>query len=295
MIEEPIDIVLPWVNPTDINWLNDFAYWKEKETGDKCEGRFRDCNTLKYVFRSIEDNCPWCRYVFLVLSSPTQIPSWLNINSPKLKIVYHKDYIPEEFLPTFNTSVIELFYCFIKELSENFILINDDMFFTKNPGKNFYFQENLPVYKKCIIKPNLTDNWFATLNRTLNVAKQITHKDIEMYHPNHLPISYKKSIWQFVHYKNKDLIYSTLKPSRFRNENRITSYLFYYITNAMKQCIYDNTERGRFYFFTNKNTKYDFNCNAVCLNESGEVSDENIDFLTKQLNIVFSKKSSFEF
>lgn len=28
---EPIDIVVPWVNPNDNEWQNLFNYWKEKE------------------------------------------------------------------------------------------------------------------------------------------------------------------------------------------------------------------------------------------------------------------------
>ena len=153
--DEPIDIVVPWVNPNDSVWRKEFEYWKKKETGNKDACRYRDWGFIKFVLRSIEENCPWCRYVFLVLSGPSQIPDWLNIENPKLKIIFHKDYIPEEFLPTFNSNVIELFYSNIKELSENFILINDDMFFCQKKNEDFFFKNNIPVIFK---KPQKTIN-----------------------------------------------------------------------------------------------------------------------------------------
>ena len=35
-------------------------------------------------------------------------------------------------------------------------------------------------------------------------------------------------------------------------------------------------------------------CNTVCLNESGEISDDNIQFLINQLETFFNIKSTFE-
>ena len=122
-----IDIVIPWVNPNDNEWQKDYNYWKEKETGEKNPCRFRDLETFNYWFRAIEKNCPWYRYIFLILASPSQIPSWLNVNHPRLKIVYHKDFIPLKELPTFNSSVINCYVPFIKELSDKYILFNDEI------------------------------------------------------------------------------------------------------------------------------------------------------------------------
>ena len=99
-----------------------FLFWKEKETGEKGDCRFRDMDTFNYWFRAIEKNCPWCRYIFLILASKSQIPAWLNIDHPKLKIVYHDEFIPKDELPTFNSSVINCYLPFISELGE--LLVN---------------------------------------------------------------------------------------------------------------------------------------------------------------------------
>ncbi|MBO7078188.1 MAG: hypothetical protein J6W64_00065 [Bacilli bacterium] len=36
------------------------------------------------------------------------MPKWLNRDHPKLRIVYHKDFIPNDLLPMFNGPAIEM-------------------------------------------------------------------------------------------------------------------------------------------------------------------------------------------
>ena len=69
----------------------------------------------------------------------SQLPEWLNRDAPKLRIVYHEDYIPQEYLPTFSTFIIEWWYFLIPDLSEHFIVCNDDMYFlNKIPEDRFF-------------------------------------------------------------------------------------------------------------------------------------------------------------
>ena len=47
----PIDIVIPWVDPTDSVWQEEKEVWSIKEgvlsVSDDSENRYRDWNTLK--------------------------------------------------------------------------------------------------------------------------------------------------------------------------------------------------------------------------------------------------------
>lgn len=92
--------------------------------------RFYDNNELKYSLRSLEMYMPWARQIFLVTNG--QIPNWLDINSPKLKIVTHEEIFPKKVqnshLPTFSSPAIETHLHRIHGLSENFIYFNDDVF-----------------------------------------------------------------------------------------------------------------------------------------------------------------------
>ena len=119
-----IDYIFPWVNPNDESWR--LLFYKYRRPDDVRDCRFRDFGLLKYVFRGIAKNMPWIHKVHLILAQDTQLPSW--INTDMVNIVYHKDYIPKEFLPTFNSHTIESYLGNIKGLSEHLIYGNDDVY-----------------------------------------------------------------------------------------------------------------------------------------------------------------------
>ena len=88
--------------------------------------RYRDWGLLPYLLRGIERYMPFVGRVFLVVSGESQVPDWADTD--RLHIVYHRDIIPERFLPTFNSTTIELFLHRIAGLGEEFVYFNDDLF-----------------------------------------------------------------------------------------------------------------------------------------------------------------------
>lgn len=56
----------------------------------------------------------------------------------------HKDYIPEEYLPTFSSHPIELNLHRIKGLSEQFVYFNDDTFIINAMQPEDFFKKGLP-------------------------------------------------------------------------------------------------------------------------------------------------------
>jgi len=288
---EPIDIIIPWVNPADETWKKEFEHYKKIETGNTDPCRFRDWGFIKYVFRSIEQNCPWVRYVFLVLASETQIPDWLNVNHPKLKIVYHRDYIPAEFLPTFNSNIIELFYSRIPELSENFILCNDDVFFCQPKPPEFFFKNNKPVNPNASAPIDGT-KWGKTLSNTLRLSQKLVGGVNKLCYNGHLPVSYKKSVQQFV--LSKIDMYKLMCPHRFRELSDIMHFLFLDIQNKIHQTYKDDACRGRLYNIGETSGNIDFNQPLICLNECERSSKQAILSALAILDEKFSKKSNFE-
>ena len=140
-----VDIVIPWVDGGDEKWLAEKNKYlpKEKQVDVDASGnRYRDWDNLKYVFRGIEKFAPWVRKVFFVTCGQT--PSWMNTKSEKLVLVNHKDYIPNEYLPTFSANPIELNMHRIKDLSEHFVYFNDDFFLIKPTKKDDFFKNGLP-------------------------------------------------------------------------------------------------------------------------------------------------------
>ena len=118
-----MDIVITYVDGNDPCWQKDYQQYTDVPVLEK---RFRDWGTLKYLLRGIQANMAFIRNVYLVVSHPSQVPQW--VDQENLKIVLHQDIIPQEYLPTFNSTTIEMFLHRIKGLDEEFIYFNDDIF-----------------------------------------------------------------------------------------------------------------------------------------------------------------------
>ena len=138
---EIIDFVVPWVDNNDPAWIESYNHYRlDKPILDKF--RFRDWGLFRYWFRSVEKYAPWANKIFLITNG--KFPDWINPNCEKLVLVKHTDYIPEKYLPTFNSKTIELNLGRLKDLSEHFVYFNDDTFINSPITPQYYFREGLP-------------------------------------------------------------------------------------------------------------------------------------------------------
>ena len=140
-----IDFVVTWVDMNDPKWQQDFARSSGKIDNTRNEvsvARFRDYGLLKYWFRGIEKFAPWVRKIHFVTCG--QQPDWLDTSHPKLNLVNHEDYIPAEYLPNFNSNVLEIYMHRIPGLSEHFVYFNDDFFVTNHLPQERFFKDGLP-------------------------------------------------------------------------------------------------------------------------------------------------------
>src|SRR5690606_21274687 len=95
-------------------------------------------------FRGVDKFAPWVRNIHFVTCG--QQPDWLDTSHPKLRMVNHKDYIPNQFLPCFNSSLIEIYLHRIPGLAEHFVYFNDDFFIIKELPLDRSFTDGLPNY-----------------------------------------------------------------------------------------------------------------------------------------------------
>lgn len=142
MEKESIDFVILWVDGNDIKWQKEKAMYTPKEYTDSRVQRYRDWENLQYWFRGVEKFAPWVRKIYFVTWG--HVPKWLNVNHPKLKIVNHKDFVPQEYLPTFNCNPLEINLHRINGLSEQFVYFNDDTFITKSVSPQDFFKNGKP-------------------------------------------------------------------------------------------------------------------------------------------------------
>lgn len=147
-----IDFVLAWVDGSDKEWRKEHDKYARLEAGQKAvnisedtdnrDERYRDWDILRYWFRGVEKYASWVQKIHFVTWG--HLPKWLNTEHPKLNIVRHEDYIPSEFLPTFNSHPIEIHFHRIKGLAEQFVYFNDDMLLTGYVKPEDFFVDGKP-------------------------------------------------------------------------------------------------------------------------------------------------------
>lgn len=145
-----IDFVLPWVDGGDPGWQKERDSWRNEKEMDvpgsdaNAECRYRgDHELLRYWFRAVEQFAPWVRRIHFVTCG--QKPEWLDEKHPQLNLVQHRDFIPDKYLPTFNSRVIEWNCHRIEGLSERFVLFNDDNFLLRPVEPAYFFHGADPV------------------------------------------------------------------------------------------------------------------------------------------------------
>lgn len=298
-----IDFVTTYVDMNDLVWQNLYKKTFKCKNIKNIE-RYRDYGMLKYQLRSIEKFMPWIRNVILILQSPSQIPNWLNIKHPKLRIVYHKDYIPKEFLPTFNSNVIEMFIHNIKDLSENFILANDDMLAVSPIREDFFFKNGKPVYKKTIKSKNfrlLKNGIFDhTLFNNMTLERKVSKfKNRIQYENKHQMTPYNLSFWKKSITRFKNEISQALTKSPKRNIFNINHWLIRDLALITNEFINDPERNERGYISVNDTVTIEQMLNTIknsktaCLNDCFKEKYRGKD-IANVLETILNQKSYFE-
>ena len=168
-----IDFVITWVDMEDPKWKTEFSKYSGKKDNEKngvSEARFRDYGFLKYWFRGVEKFAPWVRKIHFVTSG--QKPEWLDENNPKINLVNHKDYIPAEFLPTYNSVVIERYLHKIPDLAEHFVYFNDDFYIINNISTERFFKNGVPCDIAVFQYNPSWSQWYKRIKNNLKIINK---------------------------------------------------------------------------------------------------------------------------
>ena len=314
---DKIDIIVPWVDENDKEWREDFEYYRQLEIDQGIQNanniqafgkeRIRDWGAFKYWFRGVEKNCPWVNKVFLVVQRDTQVPEWLDRTNPKLRIVYHHEFIPKHLLPTFNTLVIETYYYRIPDLSNHFIVCNDDFYFLKPIPQDLFFKDGICQYGETGTRSRIWGNgnnvWSGIVNNNTRFIEQYIIKGVRLkyIHYSHLPDGRVKEYDMNFMSKYYAEIDAAMSISKFRHpKNLIPSLLF---IDSMKYQGYSKLNKEVYQNSCYKELTGGIDYNSlenkqmVCFNDTA-ASNSNYDYIkTKLLAFLekkFPEKSSFE-
>lgn len=172
-----IDFVVTWVNMDDPEWKKEFIKYSGKSDNEKngvSVARFRDYGFLKFWFRGIEQFAPWVRKIHFITSGQT--PEWLNIDNPKLNVIHHKDIIPEKYLPTYNSVVIERYIHKIPGLSEHFVYFNDDFYITRPITPERFFKDDLPCDIATFLYNPSWSQWYKRIKNNIRIINRHFNK-----------------------------------------------------------------------------------------------------------------------
>jgi len=104
---------------------------------------------LKYSLRSIEKYLPWFEgKIYLISQSEDKDGlSWVNEQHRNIEIIYYRDIIPKEFHRTNNRHVIEMYLDQIPNITEKFVYLKENHFFSHYTHPRFFFsKEFYPKY-----------------------------------------------------------------------------------------------------------------------------------------------------
>ena len=301
-----MDIVISFVDCKDKVWMKSYL-----RTIRKCNGIFPYCqfynhNTIKYVLRGIDEFIPYVNNVFIVVSNIEQVPDY--VDQSKVKIVLHKDFIPEKYLPLFNSTAIELFLHKIPGLGEEFVYFNDDMIPISHISYDNFFKDGIPcisfnteqrektlAYRHCILS-------FYEAKNTVEIltGKEIDTKDIELQIPQHSPTSLLKSVCDEASNIERHNLLLDFYITNIRMPRNINQYYWADILYFKKQYTTSNIKS----YYTSTLDIKDVDIEEVkkenkfiCINDYG--SDEMLlsqidDIIKFKLDTIFKNKSKYE-
>lgn len=327
-----IDFVITWVDMNDPQWKRSFAAHSGKIDNKKnevSEARFRDHGLLKYWFRGVEEFAPWVRKIHFVTCG--QQPEWLNADHPKIQLVNHEDYIPKQFLPCFNSSVLEIHLHKIPGLSEHFVYFNDDFFIINHISKERFFNDGLPkdiaafrinlglsLWSKCL-KNNIAlinkrfdkrevmerdyDKWYhATYGSKARLTRLLSGYDkfVTLRTPHNAQPYTKTTFEEVWEYAGNQL--TEMSAHKFRSPKDYTQELFrtWQIcrSNFIPYNTYNDTKMFPLVFKAQKaiNAIREQSYSLVCVNDSEHIMnyDKTMQDVELAFGHILGKKSSFE-
>ncbi|MEA4916897.1 hypothetical protein [Proteiniphilum sp.] len=324
--------MITWVDMDDPKWKVDFVKYSGKidnTRNEVSEARFRDYGFLKYWFRGVEKFAPWVRKIHFVTCG--QKPAWLDANHPKLALVSHSDYIPNEFLPVFNSSLIEIYLHKIPNLADHFVYFNDDSFITNHTEKDRFFTDGLPNDIAAFRHNFGTGLWTKCLKNNIKIISQkfdkreVLKRDHDKwFHPSygkksrltrllkpygefitlvtpHNAQPYLKStfeeVWNYAGDK-----FTAVSINRFRSPNEYTQELFrtWQIcrSNFNPYNTYKNTKMFPLILQSNEAIKsiYDQTYKLICLNDNAHIRNytQVMQEIEKAFETILPEKSEFE-
>lgn len=316
---DKVDFVIDWVDDSDPDWNAERRKYKTDD-GDNRSVRYRDWNLLKYWFRSVEKNASWVNKIYFVTYG--HLPNWLDTTNSKIEVIKHSDYIPEEYLPTFNSNTIELLINRIPDLSEHFVFFNDDFYINSYVTINDFFNKqgiprdsgilspqlpkqnsithittnNLEIINKYFSRRDVFKNIWKFLNlkygkQNIKTIATLPWNILLGFHDLHIPIAFRKETFDFVWELEEDNLKKTLS-NKFRTNEDYNIWLFRYFQLMQGTFVPRKSTFGKYYDISddNKNVINDIKSGRHHLIVINDQEVNNFEVVKKELIDAFEER-----
>ena len=215
-----MDIVITYVDGSDPHWQQDYQAGAGRDFLAK---RYRDWGTLPFLLRGIERHLSFAGKVFLVVSRESQVPAWADPD--RLRMVFHRDILPQACLPTFNSAAIELFLHRIPGLAERFLYLNDDTFPVADASETDFFTEDgiATGFSRHVLATNLFKRHCRNADRLAREALGLPSSPFFL-RPQHTCTPMLKSACEEVSRRVSRQMLQSVTP--LRADNNVNQYLF---------------------------------------------------------------------
>jgi hypothetical protein len=240
-----MDAVIPWVNGNDIVWqkkLNEHSTIKIDFNKEKESERFNSIGEIDMAIKSIIKYAPFLKNIYLVTDDQTpnsfeDLKKLAHYKGINLKIIDHKIVFRgyEQYLPCFNSCSIGSMLYRIPNLSDHFIIFNDDVFLMRETKPSDFFINGVPIirgqWKEYYENQSIRNLYYKSLsllkkhkNKKTGGFKTFQQNSAKLVGVDrylrrfHTPVSVRKSTLEKF-FKGNDLLKNNIKH-RFRQEEQ---------------------------------------------------------------------------
>jgi hypothetical protein len=287
------DFVWAWVDGTDSEWIRKHQYYTNEKIKKE---RYTACDEIIYSLLSYHKFMKWHKGRLIIVTD-AQTPKLWKLPPElrqRVRIVDHKQFIPKQYLPTFNSSTIELWLPYIPTLSNVFVYWNDDFFVWKETPLTYFFDDSsgklLGHCEKSKIVCRYDRRWVygSSLQQTCDRFPDLINTKFTSYSPNHSPRIYDKRVLQQLHQHYREVVseeseYKTRSPKQI---NTILLYDTWLNKQGVKVLTQDphSSFKHAYVHITRLDIldQLDHNVNIVCINDSTTESNEKFEEKMKQ-------------
>jgi len=255
-----VDLVYLWVSASDPKWISKY---KKHIDSNINESRLMDYNEINFSLQTVEKFFNWVNKIFIITDN--QQPDLKNLSEKflsKIRIVDHSEIIPQNILPVFNSELIQPFIWKIKDLSEIFIVMDDDIFFGNYINISDIFDPNINVPKTYWKKRIVMNSYFTKERMNKQKGLESTYKTFKVFkkkfgfYPDiqtlHIFYILTKKSMEYTYNIFKDDIentfkYKTRNPYNIKILN-LSSYVGIYFGFLKLTMIHDDTIFRTFHF-----------------------------------------------